>query len=982
MKNDGKNMKTILSLLVLLLVAGRLHAAEYYVDAKNGLDSNQGTSAHPFRTIDRASAQMKPGDTCILRAGTYREILDPKTSGERGRPITYKAFPQERVILSTLEPVQGWQPDENGVYNAPAPKGARDALLLVDGKRAVEARWPKAAGSFLEAPRGEVEDVRNSGAASQGMDTIIDQALPDNLPKNWLDGGRIWYLQWYNGWWAAIDKVRAFDPATKSITLEKKILSSERRPNKHLKFTYVVAGARPLLTDDNEWVYEAKSKQIYYRAPGGADPSRLSIEVACSRDAPRGKKSNSIVNLEGLKYITIQNIEVLGSNFFMDDQTSDCRLQGLTLLYQEGSKVAGERNEIRDCELAYSKSRALMTIRGERNRIVNNYFHDLSEEGCAIAIQLAGNEQLFAYNTLVRSGDRFLGIDATHSQVVYNFFKDASFLARDSNCLGAGMTDGEGTEIAYNQCMTDYRRLLYVNGIYLDNAAAGFVVHHNVIPVLAMNEPKVNVLVYNNTIYRFSDYNPNPEAEFDSVNESYKRSMPVGHGGDYAACQWVNNIFAFNVTPFVGQTYVANLSSINPSAVFNDKSGKPIDKLEAPWTYDFTLKPGSPAIEAGVPLEGITEGAKPDLGAYPFGKPAWTAGCSFKSPRDIAFVRPRATYLNMLGNHGFEAKDTLAPWGGTGTKSAEPFRAKGACWKNPASDPAFRLFGAAQLGAGANGLQQAVANLKPETGYQYWAWVKPTTSQQKVQIGVRDATGKETTATLAKVTGWTRLYLPFKNPAGCQTATVFVKKLSDDPAPLFFDEAFFGREWIVESKIALPPGVTRFPAVEDTYVDAGQPEQVFGYSKYAPVQEFDKDGGKRGRRPFFKFNLASIKGQMIKKATLRFHATTGSTMQFDKVTFAVLEVPVETWTARGENPITWNTQPKLGNLITKAPFPRAGRIEIDITDYIKKRLAASGIISIALSDAQRSGQYIGIGTSQMMMTPPIPTDPPVIEVVR
>ncbi|MEI7729166.1 MAG: DNRLRE domain-containing protein [Verrucomicrobiota bacterium] len=966
-------MKTTISLLVLLLVAGRPHAAEYYVDAKNGLDSNQGTLALPFRTIARASSQLKPGDTCILRAGTYRETLVPTASGEAGRPISYKPYQQEKVILSALDPVTGWQPDKDGVYKATAPKGTRDSLLLVDGQRAIEARWPKAQGSFLEALRAEVEAVSNSGAVEKGMDTIADSRLPDHKPANWLQEGKIWYLQWYNGWWAEKGKIRSFDPVKKTITLEKMILSSDRKPNPHYKFTYVVSGTRALLDADNEWVYEAKTKQIFYRASGGVNPSSLQIEVSSRQ---------SVVDLSGKKFIVIQNIEGQGGNVMMNETTTDCRLQGMKLLYQEGSKMNGKRNEIRDSELAFSKSRAMLVIGGERNRVVNNYFHHLSEEGCAIAVLMSGNEQLFAYNTMEKSGDRMLGINTVHSQIVHNFFRDASFLARDSNCLGAGMSDGEGTEIAYNQCMTDYRRLLYINGIYLDNAAAGFIVHHNVIPVLAMNEPKVNVLVYNNTIYRFSDYNPNPEADFDSVNEKYKRSMPVGHGGDYAGCQWVNNIFGFNVTPFAGQTYVANLSSINPAEVFNDKSGKPIDKLEEPWNYDFTLKPGSPAIGAGVPLEGITEGAKPDIGAYPFGKPAWQAGCDLKSPRDIAFVRPQATFLNLLVNHGFEEKDTLAPWVSTGTKSAQPFRTKGACWHNPASDPAFRLFGAAQLGAGANGLEQTVANLKPGSDYQYWAWVKPTINAQKVQIGVRDAAGKETTATLAKVTGWTRLYLHFKNPAGGQTATVFVKKLSDDPEHLFFDEAFFSREWIVESKSDLPPGVIRFPAVEDTYVDAGRPEQVFGYSKYAPVQEFDKDVGKRGRRPFLKFDLSSLKGKTIQKATLRFNTTAGSTMQFDKVTFAVLEVPDETWSARGEKPITWNTQPKLGNLITKAPFPKAGWVEIDLTDYVRKRLAASGIISLALSDAQRSGQYVGIGTSQMMMNPPVPTDPPVIEVVK
>lgn len=967
-------MKNLLKALALsLAMPCAILAGDCYVDVNKGQDTNPGTLSAPYKTLAKASSQLKPGDTCILRAGTYRETLVPAASGEAGKPIVYRAAPGEKVVLSALDPVTGWQLDKDGAYKAPAPKGARDSLLLVNGQRAIEARWPNATGSFLVAPRADVEAVSNSGAVEKGMDTIADSRLPDRMPVNWFEGGKIWYLQWYNGWWAEKGRIRSFDPAKKSITLDKMIGSSERKPNPHYKFTYVVSGTRALLDAENEWVYDGKTKQIFYRAPGGADPAKLLMEV-CTR--------STVLDLSGKRFIVVKNIEGQGGNAILDQATSDCRLQGLKLLYQEGSKLNGQRNEIRDSELAFSKSRSMLAIGGERNRVVNNFFHDLSEEGCAIAILLGGNEQLFAYNTMERSGDRMLGINATHSQIVHNFFRDASYLARDSNCLGAGMTDGEGTEIAYNQCMTDYRRLLYINGIYLDNAAAGFIVHHNVIPVLAMNEPKVNVLVYNNTIYRFSDYNPNPEADFDSVNKKYKRSMPVGHGGDYAGSQWVNNIFAFHVAPFAGQTYVANLSSIDSVQVFNDTSGKPIDKLETPWTYDFTLKPGSPAIGAGVPLDGITEGAKPDLGAYPFGQPAWKAGCDLKAPRDVAFVRPRATYLNMLVNHGFEENDTLAPWVSTGSTSAQPFRTKSACWKNPAGDPAFRLFGAAQLGAGANGLEQAVTNLKPGADYQCWAWVRPTTNTQQVQVGVRDGEGKESTAVLAQITGWTRLYVDFKNPAGNEAATIFVRKMSNDAEPVFFDEAFFSRAWIVPSKADLPPGVMRFSAVEDTYVDAGRPDHVFGYAKYAPLQEFDKDGGKRGRRPFFKFNLASLKGVAIKKATLRLNTMAGSTIQFDKVMFAVLEVPDETWTARGERPITWNTQPKLGPLLVKAPFPQAGWIEIDLTDHVQERLAASGIVSLALSDAKRSGQYVGIGTSQMMMNPPIPTDPPVIEVVR
>lgn len=416
MKPKGNNLKHIFPILVLLLLAGRLHAVEYYVDARNGRDSNQGTLADPFRTIARASSQLKPGDVCILREGTYREILVPASSGEKNRPIIYRAAQNEKVILSAMEPVTGWQPDKDGVYKAPVPKGAREGLLLVDGQRAIEARWPKAAGSFLEAPRAEVEAVSNSGAAEKGMDTIADSRLPDHKPANWMEGGKIWYLQWYNGWWAGISKVKAFDPVKKTVTLDKAIMSSERKPNKNLKFTYVLYGTRALLDADNEWVYEAKTRQIFYRAPGGANPSNLQVEV-CTRP--------SVVDLSGKQFIIIQNLEGRGGNVLTSETTTDCRLQGMKLLYQEGSKMNGQRNEIRDSELAFSKNRTMLSIWGERNRVVNNYFHHLSEEGCAIAVLLGGKEQLFAYNTLERSGDRMLGISAVRSQIVHNFFRDA-----------------------------------------------------------------------------------------------------------------------------------------------------------------------------------------------------------------------------------------------------------------------------------------------------------------------------------------------------------------------------------------------------------------------------------------------------------------------------------------------------------------------------------------------------------------------------
>ena len=57
--------------LMLLTFAPALSGKDYHV-APTGSDSAVGTRARPFRTIQKAADVMGPGDTCIIRGGTYR----------------------------------------------------------------------------------------------------------------------------------------------------------------------------------------------------------------------------------------------------------------------------------------------------------------------------------------------------------------------------------------------------------------------------------------------------------------------------------------------------------------------------------------------------------------------------------------------------------------------------------------------------------------------------------------------------------------------------------------------------------------------------------------------------------------------------------------------------------------------------------------------------------------------------------------------
>jgi parallel beta-helix repeat protein len=88
-----------------------LAAQTYYVDGPNpgASDTNPGTEAAPWKTLARAgtAAELKPGDTVLVKSGVYREHLDITVSGELGDPITFAAAPAAKVVIKGSEIVKG-----------------------------------------------------------------------------------------------------------------------------------------------------------------------------------------------------------------------------------------------------------------------------------------------------------------------------------------------------------------------------------------------------------------------------------------------------------------------------------------------------------------------------------------------------------------------------------------------------------------------------------------------------------------------------------------------------------------------------------------------------------------------------------------------------------------------------------------------------------------------------------------------------------
>jgi alpha-N-arabinofuranosidase len=90
--------------------------------APSGNDANPGTAEKPLRTLSAAARVARPGDVVTVRAGVYRERIDPPRGGTSDdRRITYQAAPGEEVRIKGSEVVTGWTRLEHDTWTVTLP---------------------------------------------------------------------------------------------------------------------------------------------------------------------------------------------------------------------------------------------------------------------------------------------------------------------------------------------------------------------------------------------------------------------------------------------------------------------------------------------------------------------------------------------------------------------------------------------------------------------------------------------------------------------------------------------------------------------------------------------------------------------------------------------------------------------------------------------------------------------------------------------
>ena len=707
MKENGKmriGKKTLFLVIscmvwmVLLISVAPIDQAQavptsYYVKGDTGLDTNPGTLASPYKTIQKCATVMLAGDTCFIRAGVYRETVTPINSGTSTNPIKFAAYNNESVTISGADLINGWTLDSGSIYKAtmnwdmsditPAGLNIRN-VLFVDNAKAGEAKWPNNAPDILNTNSWAVVDSATANPAT--VYTITDSAL-STFPANYWNGATVVGIGGV-AYTSFSSQISAFSSSTITFAPWANGTSFYAPQTGDI---YYITKSLKALDVANEWYKDSLTNTLYLMVPGGIMPGLNTVE-ARKRDYAFDLSSKSYIEVTGISLRTASVKTTLSNNL----KLVSINMQGATQ-YLEGSF-----NEIRNSEISKTDESGIV-LTGLGNRIINNYVHDVNynANNAFTGIRLDGTDHLISHNTVARSAAALLVGSITSSVIQYNNIYDAAILTEDVGIIHFGNADYGNTEIHHNWIHDNKsRNSVDAMGLYLDNFSSNLIAYKNVI----WNTPDDSIRVNNPYNYQLF-YN----------NSAYNQSNLVTQiGVPGFGTQYLNNILfnGISIQPDV------NLSH-------NFTSGDP--KYVNPALNDFHLQSTSPAINKGRVITGVTEGTTPDIGAYEFGGVDWTAGHNFTTPPNPVFTLNNFDYKNKVFNYGFERGATeenhylgsFNSWTTTGT----PQLIQNASWDYRALSMANSQSNSAGLKSGDK-IEKTITGLNPNTTYVLSGWGK------------------------------------------------------------------------------------------------------------------------------------------------------------------------------------------------------------------------------------------------------------------
>ena len=416
------------------------NAATYYVSPK-GDDAKAGTSiGAPLHTIQKAIDVAQPGDTIVVRGGTYRETVSPTRSGTSNARITIQNYQKEPVTVSGTDPIAGdWTSVGNEVYRAAMPWNYHFENESADynsnqvfhkGQMMELVRWPNQTSRDLVRPTLAIADnvtfsKSDPALKSNDLATFHEADFTDN-PARWI-GAKIWVNLSRNGT-DGQGQTGVVVSATNGTITAKNIDTrggngawSIGKDTEFYLFQPTLAGLNnsggiAAAIDRGEWFLNTDAKQIYVRTPDGKKPANGAIEA---------KRRTYGFNLDGDSYFTLRGINLFATSLTTDNLAANRNVPP--------GEVADASNIVIDGMKAHHVSHF--------TDMTGNYQMQWQQKS---GIILSGSNHTFINSEVRYSAGSGLSVFGRGSKVLNNVFRDLNFSVSEAGMVNFGKTYDPG----------------------------------------------------------------------------------------------------------------------------------------------------------------------------------------------------------------------------------------------------------------------------------------------------------------------------------------------------------------------------------------------------------------------------------------------------------------------------------------------------------------------------------------------------------
>jgi parallel beta-helix repeat protein len=298
-------------------------AATYCVDGNNpqARDTNAGTEAQPWKTISKATDLLQPGDTLLVKAGTYRESVILTKSGTAAQPITIQVCPghEGKAIINAAEPLTTWRkctgpddcrgnPNWSHIYYADV---ANPVNTHPDKTFAVRQVFQQ--GQLL--PRSRYPDAgwRYPTSIADPKRVFNDSSLAQ--PEGYF-AGAVCHIK-TAVWWMDPIPITAFSRGT--ITL-----ATSPRFDISMRFGYFITNVVGEINAEGEWAYDSDQKRVFLWPKGAApEGAEFTYRDCCLR-------TNHGMSFNIVRGLTMRNAWGYGILVF---QSHDITMENNTVEY-------------------------------------------------------------------------------------------------------------------------------------------------------------------------------------------------------------------------------------------------------------------------------------------------------------------------------------------------------------------------------------------------------------------------------------------------------------------------------------------------------------------------------------------------------------------------------------------------------------------------------------------------------------------------